>query len=49
MGRNLPTKTNVFSPRQSRYIKLHEELQRCLEEKYPTEHKDGYNFNIQVK
>ena len=36
-------KTNVFSPRQSRYILVEDELQQCLEEMYP-----GYEFNIQV-
>ncbi|KAK1753558.1 hypothetical protein QBC47DRAFT_415347 [Echria macrotheca] len=36
----------VFSPRQSRYVKMGEELQRCLEEMFPDEHKAGYKFMI---
>ncbi len=41
-------KSNVFSPRQSRYIQVGAELQRCLAELFPKEHKAGYKFNIQV-
>jgi len=38
----------VFSPRQSRYVKMGEELQRCLEEMFPEEHSAGYKFMIKV-
>ena len=49
MPYKLDKKTNVFSPRQSRYIKLGAELQKCLEEMYPAAHQLGYNFNVQVR
>jgi hypothetical protein len=44
-----PRKLNVFSPGDSRYIKLYAELQACLEEKYAEQHKAGYDFKIQVR
>jgi hypothetical protein len=39
---------NVFSPRQSRYIKISTELLEHLQKKFDEAHSKGYDFNIQV-